>query len=75
MFQRFYKEAQALKQSGNELFKSSNYREAALEYTQALRLCPLAYKKERAIYYSNRAASKMKLVSERNIPLVCYRLL
>uniref|UniRef100_A0A1B6EQ97 Uncharacterized protein n=1 Tax=Cuerna arida TaxID=1464854 RepID=A0A1B6EQ97_9HEMI len=59
--ERLYKEAVVFKQTGNDLFKSAQYRESAHAYTQALRTCPLKYAKDRAIFYSNRAAAKMKL--------------
>uniref|UniRef100_A0A1B6JMC0 Uncharacterized protein n=1 Tax=Homalodisca liturata TaxID=320908 RepID=A0A1B6JMC0_9HEMI len=59
--ERLHKEAVVFKQTGNDLFKSAQYRESAHAYTQALRTCPLRYAKDRAIFYSNRAASKMKL--------------
>ncbi|XP_054258216.1 tetratricopeptide repeat protein 1 [Macrosteles quadrilineatus] len=59
--QRLQKEAEVFKQKGNELFKSGEFKESALAYTQALRTCPLSFQNERSIYYSNRAASKMKL--------------
>lgn len=61
--QRLHKEAEVFKQNGNDFFKSGQYKESALEYTQALRTCPLSFQQDRAIFYSNRAAAKMKLVS------------
>uniref|UniRef100_A0A1B6MM46 Uncharacterized protein n=1 Tax=Graphocephala atropunctata TaxID=36148 RepID=A0A1B6MM46_9HEMI len=59
--ERLHKEAEVFKQNGNDLFKSAQYRDSAHAYTQALRTCPLKYDKDRAIFYSNRAAAKMKL--------------
>ncbi|XP_008545805.1 tetratricopeptide repeat protein 1 [Microplitis demolitor] len=53
-------EAEALKNEGNNLFKSSNYNDAMVKYTQALQTCPLAYPEDRAILYANRAAAKAK---------------
>jgi len=53
-------EAEKLKQTGNDLFKSGEYVRAISQYTQGLQTCPLAYSKERAILYANRAAAKAK---------------
>jgi hypothetical protein len=67
-------EAQGKKTIGNERFKSENYQGAIECYTDALMLCPLCYAKERSIMYSNRAASKYKLVTICNCtppPLFC----
>lgn len=58
-----HKEANDHKQKGNEQFKNGEFRESCKTYTQALRICPLAFDKDRAMLYSNRAAAKMKLVS------------
>ncbi|XP_070540301.1 tetratricopeptide repeat protein 1-like [Ptychodera flava] len=54
-------EAQELKTKGNEFYKNEEYGEAIHTYGQALQICPLCYKKERAIMYSNRAACHLKL--------------
>ncbi|XP_017770063.1 PREDICTED: tetratricopeptide repeat protein 1 [Nicrophorus vespilloides] len=56
-----YKESLELKGKGNDLFKQENYLESIENYTSALRICPLKYPKDRAIFYSNRAASKIKV--------------
>ncbi|KAJ8317275.1 hypothetical protein KUTeg_005179 [Tegillarca granosa] len=64
-------QAQSHKEEGNKLFKEQNYKEAIKCYGKALRLCPVAFPKDRAIMYSNRAACWMKLklpdlIKERN---------
>ncbi|XP_022908822.1 tetratricopeptide repeat protein 1-like [Onthophagus taurus] len=56
-----HKEALEFKQIGNEEFKTEKYLESINNYTKALNICPLAYSNDRAIFYCNRAASKMKL--------------
>ncbi|GLH16937.1 Tetratricopeptide repeat protein 1 [Gryllus bimaculatus] len=56
-------EADICKAKGNDQFKSGAYRESIQNYTLGLRTCPLAFPKERSIMFSNRAAAKMKLVS------------
>ncbi|XP_068086042.1 tetratricopeptide repeat protein 1 [Anabrus simplex] len=58
---RLRTEAEDLKCIGNDLFKAGKYVESAQKYTEALRICPLAFDKDRAILYSNRAAAKVKL--------------
>ncbi|XP_055903443.1 tetratricopeptide repeat protein 1 [Eupeodes corollae] len=57
-------EADTLKQKSNELFKSEQYTESVEMYTNALKLCPLEYTKERSVLYANRAAAKIKLDSK-----------
>lgn len=59
--ERLQKEANEYKVKGNEQFKNGEFRESCKTYTQALRICPLAFDKDRAMLYSNRAAAKMKL--------------
>lgn len=54
-------EAERFKNEGNEKFKLANFEESIELYTKGLKICPLVYNKDRAILYSNRAASKMKL--------------
>ena len=56
------KEALDLKQSGNNLFKEENYSQALEIYTQALKCCPLDFKKERSVFYSNRSVCYLKMV-------------
>jgi hypothetical protein len=63
LLKRLRKEAETFKSKGNEQFKAGNYQESAQSYTLALRTCPLAFDKDRAVMYSNRAAAKVKLVS------------
>jgi len=54
-------EAVGLKTKGNNEFKEGFFSSAADTYTAALRICPLAFPKERAILFANRAAAKVKL--------------
>lgn len=54
-------EAQALKKEGNDLFKDEEYPDAVYKYTEAIKLCPLSFKKERSIMYANRAACKIHM--------------
>lgn len=53
-------EAEALKNEGNKLFLASEFHNAMRTYTQALLTCPLAFDKDRAILYANRAAASIK---------------
>merc|ERR1712038_658674 len=50
-----------IKKSANDLYVSSQHREAIAKYTEALDLCPLCFPEDRAILLSNRAAAKIKL--------------
>jgi tetratricopeptide (TPR) repeat protein len=59
--EKLRKEAQIYKSRGNEQFKVGDYQESAKSYTLGLRACPLAFDKDRAVMYSNRAAAKVKL--------------
>nr|BAN20706.1 conserved hypothetical protein [Riptortus pedestris] len=59
--QRLKSEAEQLKATGNQQFKNQEFRESAFTYTSALRICPLAFAKDRSILYANRAAAKIKL--------------
>lgn len=54
-------EALELKKQGNEEFKNECYLESIKTYSKALRICPLKFSSDRAILYSNRAASKAKI--------------
>ncbi|XP_075222065.1 tetratricopeptide repeat protein 1-like [Lycorma delicatula] len=54
-------EAEDLKNVGNNHFKTGEFKEAALNYTKALRICPFAFSKNRAVLYANRGAAKVKL--------------
>ncbi|XP_033633545.1 tetratricopeptide repeat protein 1-like [Asterias rubens] len=53
-------EAQTHKTQGNELFKLGEFADAVYNYSQALKLCPLCFKKDRSIMYANRAACKIR---------------
>ncbi|XP_071498964.1 uncharacterized protein [Diadema antillarum] len=53
-------EAQSHKAEGNDLFKQLEFLDAMSKYTEALSICPLCYKKERAIMYANRAACQVR---------------
>lgn len=46
-----YSEADKVKDEGNIAFKSGNYMEAIMKYTDAIALCPLSARKKQAIYY------------------------
>ncbi|XP_030638004.1 tetratricopeptide repeat protein 1 [Chanos chanos] len=52
-------ESMALKETGNGQFKRGEHAEAEESYTAALRICPVCYKKERSILFSNRAAARL----------------
>jgi tetratricopeptide (TPR) repeat protein len=54
-------ESQNLKQLGNDEFKNEDYQKALDLYTQALRICPLKFQKERSVFHSNRSACYFKL--------------
>lgn len=62
VYQRLKAEAEEIKEKGNVLFKSGEFRESAITYTLALRTCPISFPHDRSKLYSNRAAAKMKLV-------------
>ena len=65
--------AQQLKESRNTKFKQQCYSESIDDYTEALSICPLCYKKERAIMYSNRAAAHVYLVRAISVDVFnCY---
>lgn len=53
-------ESLRLKADANGHYVSTRYEEAIDTYTHALELCPLKFKHDRAIFYSNRAAAKLK---------------
>lgn len=55
------KESTVLKNRGNEEFKCGEHLNSLKTYTEALKICPLVYCNERAVLYSNRAASKIKI--------------
>lgn len=70
------KEALDLKQSGNNLFKEENYSQALEIYTQALKCCPLDFKKERSVFYSNRSVCYLKTVILLNLLFssICFNI-
>lgn len=49
--------SEILKGEGNAHFKSAEYTEAIDKYSEALKLCPVVHKNDRAILYGNRAAA------------------
>ncbi|GAA6105584.1 tetratricopeptide repeat protein 1 [Tachysurus ichikawai] len=54
-------ESTALKLTGNAHFNNREYVEAQKSYTDALAVCPVCYRKERSILFSNRAAARIHL--------------
>ncbi|XP_033209607.1 tetratricopeptide repeat protein 1 [Belonocnema kinseyi] len=58
-------ESESVKSEANKLFKEGEFEEALSMYSQALKMCPLAFSKERAILFANRAAAKSKLPLEK----------
>ncbi|CAH0554803.1 unnamed protein product [Brassicogethes aeneus] len=56
-----HKQSLELKKQGNEEFKTGKYLESVFTYTEALRLCPLKYESDRAVFYANRGASKIQV--------------
>ncbi|XP_077992499.1 uncharacterized protein LOC144446576 [Glandiceps talaboti] len=68
-------EAQELKNKGNEFYKNEEYGEAIDAYTNALLTCPLCYKKERAIMYSNRAACHLRMDENEEAIVDCSKAL
>ncbi|KAL1821878.1 hypothetical protein ACET3Z_016747 [Daucus carota] len=50
-----------IKQQGNQSFVLGKIQEAALRYTEALKICPLKFRKERTVLYSNRAQCHLLL--------------
>ncbi|KAJ8254626.1 hypothetical protein GJAV_G00195130 [Gymnothorax javanicus] len=54
-------ESLRLKETGNGQFKNGEHTEAEASYTAALGACPVCYKKERSILFSNRAAARLHL--------------
>jgi hypothetical protein len=51
-----------LKEEGNRLYLEGNNSEAADKYSKGLDVCPLCFKEDRAMLYSNRAAVHIKIV-------------
>ena len=58
-----HKESLDLKTSANQRYVSNEFEEAVSIYSEALDKCPFKFKEDRAIFYSNRAAAKLKMVS------------
>lgn len=58
---RLREEADSYKLEGNDYFKEGDFQKSLKSYTLALRTCPLAFEKDRAMMYSNRGAAKMKM--------------
>ena len=54
-------QAVALKKAGNDLYVSGANTEAFEKYCEALDTCPLDFKEDRAILFSNKAAALIKL--------------
>jgi len=54
-------EALDFKKIGNDLYLAGENVEAAQNYDQALDICPLCYKEDRAILLSNKAAANLKM--------------
>ena len=52
-----------LKAEGNEFYLKDRNDDANRKYSEALEMCPLCFKKERAVFFANRAAAKCKMVS------------
>ncbi|PHU20722.1 hypothetical protein BC332_11873 [Capsicum chinense] len=50
-----------MKQQGNNSFWLGKIEEAMMKYSEALDLCPLRFRKERIVLYSNRAQCKLLL--------------
>lgn len=55
------RESMELKAEANQKYVASQLEEAISIYTQALEVCPLRFKEDRAILYANRAAAKRKM--------------
>ncbi|KAK2559467.1 Tetratricopeptide repeat protein 1 [Acropora cervicornis] len=53
--------AQEYKEKGNDYFKRSEYLEAKEFYTNAIKICPDDFVKEKAIFHANRAACLVKI--------------
>ncbi|XP_037085949.1 tetratricopeptide repeat protein 1-like [Pollicipes pollicipes] len=64
-----------LKAEGNRLYAAEGYDAARERYTAALRLCPLAACRERAVLFSNRAACRARAADEAGAIADCSRAL
>lgn len=54
------RESTKIKTSANNYYANGQYQDAISSYTAALNLCPLCFSKDRAVFFSNRAAAKYK---------------
>jgi len=54
------RESTRIKTSANNHYVNGQYQDAISSYTAALNLCPLCFSKDRAVFFSNRAAAKFK---------------
>ncbi|XP_039254582.2 uncharacterized protein LOC120331552 [Styela clava] len=54
-------EAKKLKDEGNEFYKNGDSNEAERLYTEAMKICPKRFEKERSVMFSNRSACLVKL--------------
>ncbi|KAE9586836.1 putative clathrin, heavy chain [Lupinus albus] len=65
MFKQNLEEARVLanmkKQQGNHMFRLGKVDEALLKYSEALDICPLRFRKERVVLYSNKAQCNLML--------------
>lgn len=50
-----------IKQQGNHKFSAGKIEEAALKYSEGLQICPLRYRNERIVLYSNRGQCYLQL--------------
>ncbi|CAI8599306.1 unnamed protein product [Vicia faba] len=53
--------AKLIKKEGNKLFSLGKVEEAVLKYCEALEVCPLKYRNERMVIYSNKAQCSLLL--------------
>jgi len=59
--QKLRDDALKLKAEGNEFYLKDENDHATRKYSEALAMCPLCFKKERAVFFANRAAAKCKM--------------
>ncbi|KAJ8683501.1 hypothetical protein QAD02_019293 [Eretmocerus hayati] len=64
--EEFKKQANELKNRGNDQFRESDFTGATTTYTQALQICPLVFTKERAVLFANRAAARTKFMNNKD---------
>ncbi|XP_003739107.1 tetratricopeptide repeat protein 1 [Galendromus occidentalis] len=57
--QERYESSQKLRAQANNLYKDSAFNDAAMKYSEALKICPLKNGKDRSILHANRAAALM----------------